>query len=60
MPINIEECDIEAFIVFNKWLNSALPWSRAGKYQRIKQYKANLAAGMSIITGNIFNHMNPE
>jgi hypothetical protein len=39
--INPEQCDIGAFMNFALWLDSALPWSKTRKYQRIKQYKVN-------------------
>ena len=33
--IDSENCDLNAFINFVEWLSKALPWSMAGKYQRI-------------------------
>ena len=46
--INPEQCDI--------WLDSALPWSKTGKYQRIKQYKVNELSGSMINARNIVHY----
>ena len=54
--IDISQCDVVAFIGFAFWLNSALPYSRTGKYQRIKQYKACETPGCMINTRNICHH----
>ena len=54
--INPSECDLDAIINFSTWLNSALPYSRTGKYQRIKLYRSNLISGMNINMRNIYNN----
>ena len=43
--INPEQCDIGAFMNLALWLDIALPWSKTGKYQRIKQHKVNELSG---------------
>ena len=40
-----EQCDIDALMNFALWLDSALPWSKTGKYKRIKLCKVNELSG---------------
>ena len=54
--INPEQCDIGAFMNLALWLDSALPWSKTGKYQRIKQYKVNELSGSMINARNIVHY----
>ena len=46
----------QMFIDFNSWLQEALPWSKIGKYQRIKCYTANATANSKIDSRNKSNN----
>jgi hypothetical protein len=54
--INPEQCDIGALMNLALRLDSALPWSKTGKYQRIKQYKVNKLSGSMITWKDSITH----
>ena len=53
--INLETCNVEMFISFNQWLQTAVPWSKMGKYQKIKVYEHSPASNSTIQSRNIAN-----
>ena len=54
--IDKDHINIDSFINFSIWLDIAVPWSRIGKYQRIKRYNTSLASGARINVRNVVNN----
>ena len=50
------DCNIEVLFKFVEWVDKALPFSKTGRYQRIKQNRISAAAGSKINARNIFNN----